>query len=1379
MALVLGKAVIARPRSGEGYTFELPSGVLPEGKQSYLSVNPMGYAEWSRMSEREGFPSLRVGQETRDAVMPSFSRPSRAFTAYNGTGLRPSTDAGRMDALYYRVGERVALSGDGRVAVVSVPETGHHLFLRSDETTAWAWSELLSPADTVPGTAVAVSHTGSVVATLGQSATTATDVVCTIYGDARTPLHTETLAGAAQQVVAPAVAATAATWGAYEAAASSSTATAWQAFASSGDGWVSGAGIYDTTTGLPLPAGGAATLVADPAYVGEYLKLSSTDAATALRGETLVLVRGASVVGAPAAFRVYGSNDDATWELLGDFSGVTWAAEETEKAFPLTDLVKVAERGYKHIAIAVGEVTTDAESSGDGSVAIGAGTRLEATRVQAQVTVSGDGSTVYASYRDAATGDLHVRVVRTGVLDASAPAVAATLQTGLPWGDLQTGKSVATDFFGRTVAVRSASAVEARRLTSAWTDATLVWATLAASAPDVDHTLLGATGLALSASGQEIFVPVRNLVSGRVLVGTARVPYGTWPASATLVVSSEAVTTGPVAVPDAWTAGVRLCAQSPDGTWLSFLLPDGSGYLSCTESSGSSAAVAGGAVHAITERGSMAVFDDVSKTVLSDGTVTATDGVVRVIAGEYAWGSVQDGLVVSYGTWSGTVLANWGMAYYDIAVSGGVVETHEKVTGWEVLRRPPVVLSAPLYSERVTDVSLTFVATKEGSASPPFVVPASTAISVTLNGRFLGRYVNDTAGTVTTYLTKLTAPNTNTAADASSISDTLMTTDVNAASVQTLSLEKDARYTLSVYYYNKGTQTSVSLAGTGTALEIGVGAVFLREPTYVLDLLQSVTFAAGYDPNPSAGQLTPWSLSTTSALDAFTAGRPAKVFNNGLYLIAVADFDLDTEEVFHSNYVEFDEVPAETTPAYYSFRLVNYQTRDVIAYVAIASETNGGVTRAVWGELSSAMMDSVLYYKDPEAPEVITSSSPVTGGGGGSGTTSVITMDGGRADLLSTRSLTGDVLPVVQIYPDGTTSETSAYLDTTGVFQLQGVTLASGTLADPALQFAAAAGTGLFLDGSAVGVSVGGQLAARFVAGAVEIAATALRPTVTGTTSLGSAGLRFNSLYLSGDLNALGDVVVAGAVSATGSAAKIEFPTAGAEADAIRVTGHVLPAAGSTYDLGTPDLRFRSIYVDANTIYLGDVALGVDADGDFRVQKTTTDPELAPAPAAIKMEMLRVSDTVTGNIGSLIHSVDGQTYFEVSHNGTDFSEVLRLGETVSEFTGNVRASGDILALSDARLKTEVQPIRGALDRLAEVQGVTYRFLRNPEDGKRNIGLLAQEVQRVFPEAVTEGSDGMLAVNYGGLVGALVAALNEAREEIRALAGRVAALEAGA
>ena len=94
-----------------------------------------------------------------------------------------------------------------------------------------------------------------------------------------------------------------------------------------------------------------------------------------------------------------------------------------------------------------------------------------------------------------------------------------------------------------------------------------------------------------------------------------------------------------------------------------------------------------------------------------------------------------------------------------------------------------------------------------------------------------------------------------------------------------------------------------------------------------------------------------------------------------------------------------------------------------------------------------------------------------------------------------------------------------------------------------------------------------------------------------------------------------------------------------------------------------------------------------------------------------------------------------------------------------DVTGTIRATANVIAYSDRRLKDDVQPIQSALDKVRRLQGVS--FIRNDmDDDRRHIGVIAQQIQKVVPEVVHEDDDGMLSVAYGPLVALLIEAIKE-------------------
>jgi hypothetical protein len=107
--------------------------------------------------------------------------------------------------------------------------------------------------------------------------------------------------------------------------------------------------------------------------------------------------------------------------------------------------------------------------------------------------------------------------------------------------------------------------------------------------------------------------------------------------------------------------------------------------------------------------------------------------------------------------------------------------------------------------------------------------------------------------------------------------------------------------------------------------------------------------------------------------------------------------------------------------------------------------------------------------------------------------------------------------------------------------------------------------------------------------------------------------------------------------------------------------------------------------------------------------------------------------------------------------------------------GNWTHTGTMASSSDIRLKKDIEPITGALDKVQALNGVTFEYL-DDNITDRATGLIAQDVQAVLPEAVIENANGHLAVGYGNMVGLLVEAIKELTQANQELTARVETLE---
>ena len=124
-------------------------------------------------------------------------------------------------------------------------------------------------------------------------------------------------------------------------------------------------------------------------------------------------------------------------------------------------------------------------------------------------------------------------------------------------------------------------------------------------------------------------------------------------------------------------------------------------------------------------------------------------------------------------------------------------------------------------------------------------------------------------------------------------------------------------------------------------------------------------------------------------------------------------------------------------------------------------------------------------------------------------------------------------------------------------------------------------------------------------------------------------------------------------------------------------------------------------------------------------------------------------------------------YFLTSDN----KERVGIGKNNPTFnldvTGNARITGDITAnsflySSDLSLKENIKPLYGSLGKIEQLQGVSFNW---KENGNEGVGLIAQDVEKVFPELVSTDNEGLKSVEYGNLVAPLIEAIKEQQKQI--------------
>lgn len=125
---------------------------------------------------------------------------------------------------------------------------------------------------------------------------------------------------------------------------------------------------------------------------------------------------------------------------------------------------------------------------------------------------------------------------------------------------------------------------------------------------------------------------------------------------------------------------------------------------------------------------------------------------------------------------------------------------------------------------------------------------------------------------------------------------------------------------------------------------------------------------------------------------------------------------------------------------------------------------------------------------------------------------------------------------------------------------------------------------------------------------------------------------------------------------------------------------------------------------------------------------------------------------------------------------------IGVGTAASGTTGEIRATNEVTAFfaSDMRLKENIKPLDNALQLIQDLGGYSFDWSddhiqsRGGEDGyfvrKHDVGVIAQEVRDVLPEAVVTRDNGMLAVRYEKIIPLLIEAVKELSNKVDTLSG---------
>jgi hypothetical protein len=178
-----------------------------------------------------------------------------------------------------------------------------------------------------------------------------------------------------------------------------------------------------------------------------------------------------------------------------------------------------------------------------------------------------------------------------------------------------------------------------------------------------------------------------------------------------------------------------------------------------------------------------------------------------------------------------------------------------------------------------------------------------------------------------------------------------------------------------------------------------------------------------------------------------------------------------------------------------------------------------------------------------------------------------------------------------------------------------------------------------------------------------------------------------------------------------------------------------------------------------------------------------SDPE-APDGTDGGSEIALYSQDFTATRSQIYHKARYSTFQDLTP-----TDIVIIGDQSGTNTlkviGNIQYTGTSTDISDSRLKENVEPLTGSLDKICQLEAKSYTMV-DDEDKTEELGFIAQDVQQIFPNLVKEHTneekpegergDPFLSVAYIQLIAPMVEAIKELKSENEALKTRVAALE---
>ena len=156
-----------------------------------------------------------------------------------------------------------------------------------------------------------------------------------------------------------------------------------------------------------------------------------------------------------------------------------------------------------------------------------------------------------------------------------------------------------------------------------------------------------------------------------------------------------------------------------------------------------------------------------------------------------------------------------------------------------------------------------------------------------------------------------------------------------------------------------------------------------------------------------------------------------------------------------------------------------------------------------------------------------------------------------------------------------------------------------------------------------------------------------------------------------------------------------------------------------------------------------------------------------PDPGMYKFQTYETGQTQDGENMYFVGGTANPFSFQVMGNGT-FGGSGLFGN--DDPASTLSCTGDIIAFlgSDIRWKTNIIPIVNPIEKIKSIGGYTYNWKDNARPhnrGKKDVGVLAQEIEKILPEIVREDKEGYKSLQYDKIIPLLIECIKDQQKQI--------------